>query len=52
MTTATQLADALKHHFGFDGFKGQQEEIILNLLNGRDTFVIMQTVFIKCCDIN
>ncbi len=43
MTTATQLADALKHHFGFDGFKGQQEEIILNLLNGRDTFVIMPT---------
>ena len=43
MTTATQLADALKYHFGFDGFKGQQEEIILNLLNGRDTFVIMPT---------
>ncbi|MGD1846796.1 MAG: DNA helicase RecQ [Salibacteraceae bacterium] len=37
------LADALKRHFGFDQFKGEQEEIIQNLLNGNDTFVIMPT---------
>ena len=40
---AGTLSEALKHHFGFDKFKGNQEQIILNLLNGRDTFVIMPT---------
>ncbi len=40
---ADTLSEALKHHFGFDKFKGNQEQIILNLLNGRDTFVIMPT---------
>ena len=43
MITAQQLADALKHHFGFDTFKGNQEAIMLSLLEGRDTFVIMPT---------
>jgi ATP-dependent DNA helicase RecQ len=33
----------LKQIFGFDNFKGDQEKIIENLLNGRDTFVIMPT---------
>jgi ATP-dependent DNA helicase RecQ len=33
----------LKNFFGFDGFKGNQEKIIKNLLGGRDTFVIMPT---------
>ena len=33
----------LKKYFGFDGFKGPQEEIIESLLNGNDTFVIMPT---------
>ncbi len=37
------LKDALKTYFGFDSFKGQQEEIILNVLNGENTFVIMPT---------
>ncbi len=37
------LIDALKHHFGFDSFKGNQEAIISNLLEGRDTFVLMPT---------
>lgn len=43
MVTKVQLADALKQHFGFDTFKGNQEEIMLSLLGGRDTFVIMPT---------
>ena len=37
------LIDALKEHFGFDKFKGNQEAIILNLLEGHDTFVLMPT---------
>ncbi|MCM1067633.1 MAG: DNA helicase RecQ [Muribaculaceae bacterium] len=43
MVSAQQLADALKLHFGFDTFKGNQEAIMLSLLEGRDTFVIMPT---------
>lgn len=43
MVTSQQLADALKQHFGFDTFKGNQEAIMLSLLSGRDTFVIMPT---------
>ena len=39
----TDLAAQLHHQFGFDGFKGPQEEIIQSLLNGNDTFVIMPT---------
>jgi len=34
---------ALKHYFGFDAFKGQQEAIIKNLLAGKNTFVLMPT---------
>ena len=33
----------LKKHFGFDKFKGNQEAIIRNLLEGNDTFVLMPT---------
>jgi len=43
MYTRQQLAEALKLNFGFDKFKGNQEQIILSLLNGRDTFVLMPT---------
>ena len=43
MTKQQQLADALKHHFGFDTFKGNQEAIMLSLLEGNDTFVLMPT---------
>ncbi len=39
----TELLDTLKSFFGFDGFKGSQEKIIKNVLNGKDTFVIMPT---------
>jgi ATP-dependent DNA helicase RecQ len=37
------LRSALREHFGFKDFKGQQETIIQTLLAGRDTFVIMPT---------
>ena len=37
------LTEALQKHFGFDQFKGDQEEIINTLLSGKDTFVIMPT---------
>ncbi len=43
MTTKQQLANALKQHFGFDKFKGNQEEIMLSLLEGNDVFVLMPT---------
>ena len=43
MFTRQDLTKALKLNFGFDKFKGNQEEIILSLLNGRDTFVLMPT---------
>ena len=37
------LKGALKHYFGFDQFRGEQEAIMQNLLSGHDTFVIMPT---------
>lgn len=37
------LQETLKAFFGFDGFKGNQEAIINNILNKQDTFVIMPT---------
>ena len=37
------LKGLLKQIFGFDKFKGDQEAIIYNLLDGNDTFVIMPT---------
>lgn len=42
-TNKTLLYDALKKHFGFDKFKGNQEAIMASLLKGRDTFVLMPT---------
>ncbi len=37
------LTSQLKHYFGFDTFKGDQEAIIRNVLAGKDTFVLMPT---------
>ncbi|MBN2681005.1 MAG: DNA helicase RecQ [Bacteroidales bacterium] len=37
------LLPLLKKHFGFDKFKGNQEDIIKNVLAGNDTFVLMPT---------
>ncbi|MEI6575023.1 MAG: DNA helicase RecQ [Bacteroidota bacterium] len=38
-----KLHELLKRIFGFDSFKGTQESIIKNVLEGNDTFVIMPT---------
>ena len=43
MTKHIDLNLYLKRHFGFDTFKGNQEEIIHNVLRGNDTFVLMPT---------
>ncbi|MEY5000831.1 MAG: hypothetical protein RLZZ211_867 [Bacteroidota bacterium] len=44
LTTPTyQLKDALKTYFGYDQFKGAQQQIIENVLAGRNTFVLMPT---------
>ncbi len=37
------LHSALKQHFGFDTFKGNQEAIMSGLLDGHDVFVLMPT---------
>lgn len=37
------ITAALKQHFGFDTFKGQQRAIIESLVSGHDTFVLMPT---------
>ena len=43
MAENLNLTDTLKKYFGFDTFKGDQELIIRNLLDGNDTFVLMPT---------
>ena len=43
MKKFTTLQQALKYYFGFDTFKGDQEAIIKNLLDHKDTFVLMPT---------
>ena len=37
------LNSELKRYFGFTSFKGHQKEIIKNLLDGKNSFVIMPT---------
>ena len=39
----TPLQKELKKHFGFSNFKGLQEPVIENLMEGKDSFVIMPT---------
>ncbi|WP_312136222.1 DNA helicase RecQ [Sphingobacterium sp.] len=43
MEIEKSLFDNLQDFFGFDNFKGDQEAIITNVLNKKDTFVIMPT---------
>ena len=38
-----QKFDEVKKNFGFDTFKGDQEAVIRNLLDGKDAFVLMPT---------
>ncbi len=37
------LSKILQKNFGFDTYKGEQEEIIKNVLEGKDSFVLMPT---------
>ena len=39
--THEQLVQALQTYFGFDTFKGNQEAIIRNVMEGNDTFVVI-----------
>ena len=43
MINDATIHDYLKKYFGFDTFKGKQEQIIKNVLEGKDTFVLMPT---------
>ena len=43
MTPSSEIRNTLKNFFGFDSFKGDQEEIIQHLLDGNDCFVLMPT---------
>ena len=43
MAEKLHLTETLKKYFGFDTFKGDQKQIIQNLLDGNDTFVLMPT---------
>lgn len=43
MNIKKSLFDNLQTFFGFDNFKGDQEAIITNILEGNNTFVIMPT---------
>lgn len=43
MTNDVNLTAKLKQYFGFNSFKGDQEKIIRNVLDGKNTFVLMPT---------
>lgn len=43
MADIQAIHEALKFNFGFDKFKGNQQEIISSLLDGEDVFVLMPT---------
>ena len=43
MADSRLIRDALKYHFGFDTSTGRQLEVISDLLDGRNVFVLMPT---------
>ncbi len=43
MSRKTELTGYLQKYFGFDRFKGEQEEAILSVLEGNNIFVLMPT---------
>ncbi|MEL7588879.1 MAG: DNA helicase RecQ [Prolixibacteraceae bacterium] len=43
MENELALTDQLRKYFGFDRFKGQQEDVIKSVLGGYDSFVLMPT---------
>ena len=42
-TTSEHLHEALKSYFGFNQFKGLQEQVIKSIMSGQHTFAIMPT---------
>jgi len=43
MTPNKAVMDALKRYWGYDAFRPKQEEIVRNILDGRDVCVVMPT---------
>ncbi|HPR32701.1 MAG TPA: DNA helicase RecQ [Prolixibacteraceae bacterium] len=43
MIDSHYLTEQLQKHFGFDRFKGEQEKVIISVMEGNDTFVLMPT---------
>src|SRR6266481_4469022 len=43
MNSTEQIKDALKKYWGYDAFRPKQEEIVHNILDGRDVCVVMPT---------
>lgn len=43
MNKNISLTEYLQQYFGFDRFKGQQEEAVKSVLDGKNTFVLMPT---------
>ena len=43
MADQKTIHEALSHYFGFEQFKGNQLQVISNLLDGKDVFVLMPT---------
>jgi len=43
MSSSDQVKEALKRYWGYDAFRPKQEEIVRNILDGRDVCVVMPT---------
>ena len=43
MAGKINLTDELKKYFGFKKFKGNQEAVIRNVLEGKDSFALLPT---------
>src|ERR1700686_4007445 len=43
MNSSEQIKEALKRYWGYDAFRPKQEEIVRNILDGRDVCVVMPT---------
>jgi ATP-dependent DNA helicase RecQ len=43
MINNTDKIETLKHYFGYTGFRNGQEQIVDNILSGRDVFCVMPT---------